>query len=515
MIDIDFAFYLQLFLRRLHYFLAVALLVAVAGTAAAIFMLPTVYRATAKILVETPQIPADLARSTVPTGSVEQLQIIQEDVLSRENLIALAHEFHLYENDPPAEDDLADAMKGRIQIVPGLVQSVGGDSPATIYFVSFDAATAKLSADVANRLVQMILDKDVELRTGRAADTVRFFTQEVTRLTASLKDIDAQILAFKNAHIDALPDSLEFRRGQQADLEQQLLQLSREETTLHSRQADLEAGLLSAGQAPATPEEKTLADLREALSQQSLVFSPDSPTIKALRSRIDTVTEAMRSSADKDASGSGQAGSPLASQPVSEIRNRLAAIEQQRAGIGARNDELSRSILATPANETALNELLRNRQSVQAQYDAAVSRLADATTGQQIEMRLKGQRLSLIESAVPPKTRLGPKRQLIYGGIAGAALAAGLAVVVLPEFLNRTIRRPVEMVGRLGIKPMVTIPFIPVRRARPWRRIGAAFAVLLVGIALPFLAVALGSHLNPPAPRNVIGQAEQGESGNG
>lgn len=93
MIDIDFAFYFQLFLRRVHYFVLTVLVVTAAGVAA-VYMMPSVYRATAGILVETPQIPADLARSTVPTGSAEQLQIIQEDVLSRSNLVALAHDYH-------------------------------------------------------------------------------------------------------------------------------------------------------------------------------------------------------------------------------------------------------------------------------------------------------------------------------------------------------------------------------------------------------------------------------------
>lgn len=509
MIDIDFAFYFQIFLRRLPLFLLAVLVVAGAGLAY-VFTMPAIYRATAKILVETPQIPVNLARSTVPTGSAEQLQIIEEGVLSRDNLLALADQYRLFETVPrPADDDIVDAMKARILINPDVVQSANGDSPATIYLVSFDAATPELSADVTNRLVTLILDKDVELRTGRAADTVRFFTQEAARLESSIRDVDARILDFKNAHIEALPDSLEFRRNQQSELEQQLLQLGREAETLRNRQADLEAGQLSAGEAPQTPEQKTLADLRQALSQQSLVFSPDSPTIKALQGRIDALAAQVGAAASAGNTDSRAGMNPQ----VADIRNRLAAIDRQRQEIEAHNAALSASIAETPANETALNELMRNRQGLQAQYDAAVSRLADATTGQQIEMRLKGQRLSLIEAAAPPKVRQGPKRLLLLAFIGAVALGAGLAVVAVPEFLNRRIRRPVEMINKLGIRPLVTIPYVPAPGFRPWRRIGLVAAVLVIGAVLPFLLVAIGGHPQPAALLAGTQQTGAGKNG--
>src|SRR5690606_38155425 len=87
--NIDFRFYLWLFLRRLPLFLTVVVLVAGLGIALTLLWPPS-YQATAKILVESPQIPADLAKSTVPTSAAEQFQIIQEDVLSRESLLSLA-----------------------------------------------------------------------------------------------------------------------------------------------------------------------------------------------------------------------------------------------------------------------------------------------------------------------------------------------------------------------------------------------------------------------------------------
>ncbi|HUH77643.1 MAG TPA: Wzz/FepE/Etk N-terminal domain-containing protein, partial [Devosia sp.] len=90
--NIDFGFYFALFRRRLPLFITVVVLVASVGTVVTLLWPPS-YVATAKILVESPQIPTDLAKSTVPTGAAERFQIIQEDVLSRTNVAALAEQF--------------------------------------------------------------------------------------------------------------------------------------------------------------------------------------------------------------------------------------------------------------------------------------------------------------------------------------------------------------------------------------------------------------------------------------
>src|SRR5690606_25127870 len=83
--NFDFGFYFSLFRRRLPVFVTVLALATLVFVAILTFM-PASYQATARILVESPQIPTDLAKSTVPTGAAEQFQIIQEDVLSRQNL---------------------------------------------------------------------------------------------------------------------------------------------------------------------------------------------------------------------------------------------------------------------------------------------------------------------------------------------------------------------------------------------------------------------------------------------
>lgn len=482
---IDFGFYLSLFLRRLPLFLGVTI---VTATVLALLTVvwPLSYQATAKVLVESPQIPTDLAKSTVPTGAGERFQIIQQDVLSNENLLALANQFGIYARRPGmSRTDMYDDMSRRVSIVPALTDT-GSGSSAMVYSISFTADRPDVAANLVNELVTMILNKDVRLRTERASDTVAFFTKETQRLDGLLQALDGRMLAFKDQHINALPESIDFRRNQQVALQKRTLDLSQEEASLRKRQADLATRPLDISASAATPEEQSLQALRQSLAQQQAVFAETSPTIVSLRARIAELEASMAHPA---------AAGPLTSRDleISDIQDRLAAIAAERTSIEKTNADLVSSINQTPANEIALNSMLRDHQNLQAQYDAAIARLAEASTGQQIELLLKGERLSLIESAVPPQTPQGPKQRvlLLASGLAGLLL--GLATVVVPELLNRRIRRPSELVDRLQIVPFITVPFIePSTRRRP------RFAVGLGAIiAVPALLVAVNEAPHP------------------
>ncbi|WDR02934.1 Wzz/FepE/Etk N-terminal domain-containing protein [Devosia algicola] len=213
--NIDLRFYMWLFVRRLPLFLFVAVVTGAVAIALTLY-LPRSYQATAKVLVESPQIPTDMAKSTVPTGAAERFQIIQEDVLSRHSLLALADRFDVYENMAEmTSTDMYDDMLTRTSITPVPVEVPSGGSAATVFHISFKSDQPEAAARLVNDLVATILEKDVELRTARATDTVAFFSRETQRLDDALRSVDSRILAFKNEHINALPDSVDFRRNQQ------------------------------------------------------------------------------------------------------------------------------------------------------------------------------------------------------------------------------------------------------------------------------------------------------------
>ena len=67
-------------------------------------ILPPVYTSSASMLVEPQQIPGDLAQTTVPVDPFEQAQIIEQRLMTRANLLALAERIGIYDAIEPADD---------------------------------------------------------------------------------------------------------------------------------------------------------------------------------------------------------------------------------------------------------------------------------------------------------------------------------------------------------------------------------------------------------------------------
>ncbi len=495
--NLDLKFYWAVFLRRLPYFILVSGFIAVLGiTVAAI--LPPVYVSSARILLEPQQIADDLAQSTVPIDPYEQIQIIQQRVLTRANLLALAEKSQMFADTPDASaDDIIKGMAGRITFTGSEPEDVGRTGPmpgAIVVRIAVEAPNASLAARGANEVVNLILRENVRIRTGSATDTVDFFDAEVAKLAEALDAKAHEVAEFKTENVEALPDSLEARRQQQLIEQQRLLALEQEETALRNERATAVWVYERTGRSGTldtrSPEEEQLDTLRSERLQKLAIYSPSSTAIRVLDHQIATLealVEQQRQTRATPDSGNG------AAEPTTELDLELAPIDarlnfisQEKAMIENTLAELQTSIAATPRNEMVINRLQGDLDNLRQQYEEANARLAKARQGEQIELSAKGQRLTLIEQPVEAPYPDSPNRKLIaVAGMAGG-IGAGLGLVVLLEMLNRSIRRPVDLATHLGIQPLATIPYIRTNRERRIKRslIAAALFVILVVIPL-------------------------------
>lgn len=495
--NIDLKFYLAIFMRRLPYFAVIFVFFSALALAVA-YLLPPVYRSSATILVESQQIPGDLARSTVPVNAIEQIQIIEQRLMTRANLLALARRFDLYTDRPGlTADAIVNDMRSRTAFVPALA---GRNAPgATTINISFEAETPQQAAEVANEFVTLILLENVSLRTGRATDTLDFFEAEVERLANELERLTGEIMAFQAENENALPDSLDFRRNQQALIQERLLQFEREASSLRDSRERMvriyeRNGRVTAASQPRTPEEAELEGLRRELARARAVYSASNPNIRLLENRIAFLQEEVdeQRAVDEELEGLSELDIQLL-----EIDGRLEFIAEEKARLETELATLETSIQATPANRLVLEGLERNYRNVQAQYNSAVERLSQAAMGERIEVMAKGERFSLIEPANPPSRPEKPNRVLIAGaGVVGGG-GAGVGFIVLLELLNRSIRRPVELSRALGIQPFATIPYIRTRREQRRKRMIVGIVLGLTVLGIPALLLTVHSYYLP------------------
>lgn len=504
---LDLKFYWSVFLRRLPYFLVVLALLSAIGITVAM-ILPPVYRSAASMLVEPQQIPDDLAQTTVPVNPFEQVQIIEQRLMTRANLLALADRIGLYADEPElgAGAKVTD-MRERIEFI-GFEPDVtrGPQTPgATIIGVAFNAPTPEYANKGANELVNIVLEENVKLRTSRADDTLQFFESEVERLQGELKRKSEEITTFKTANFEALPDSLVARRNRQILEQERLLALEREESALKNQRATavwvFERTGRSAAIAAMSPEEEQLEKLKSELLQQQAIYAPGSPRIRMLTSQIGAleklVADQQASRAVPDANGQPAAPASSLDLELAPIDARLEFIAQDKAAIEKTLADLEASIQATPANEMTQAGLERELDNLNNQYNAAVQSLGQAKVGERIEVLSKGERFSLIEQPTVPGSPVRPQRLLIASAGVVGGLGAGLGFVVLLEMLNRSIRRPLELTEKLGIEPFATIPYIRTAGEARRRQSLVILALVLVAVAIPAALFAIHTFYLP------------------
>ena len=240
--------YVFSFVRR-RFLMLVAIFTVIFATGSAIaLLLPAVFRSQATILVESQQIPDTLVRSTVTSLADERIQIIEQRVMTRANVLRIIKKFKLYRNRRAwlNNTELVELARestsiDRIQFSRGRQRQ--SNAAIVAFTVAFEIEDPAVAVQVTNELVTLILDENVRARTSRASETTKFLTRETEQREQELNKLEIEIARFKEEHKDALPESLNFRLGSLERMERRLIDFETELRTLDQEQRLFELGI--------------------------------------------------------------------------------------------------------------------------------------------------------------------------------------------------------------------------------------------------------------------------------
>src|SRR3954471_18447178 len=192
--------------------------VGVCGALAIALMWPPIYQSTATILIEEPDVPRDLIKSTVSTYADQRLQVIEQRVMTNQNLSDIIDRFGLYQaalaTSPRSE--LINALRSKIDLqvlsadFVSSKQRNNSQPQATIAFtVSYTDGDPRTAQQVASRITDLYLAENVQTRTEKAAGTTEFLTQQLTRLSQDVQDVDKRLTEFKTKNSGTLPEQVD------------------------------------------------------------------------------------------------------------------------------------------------------------------------------------------------------------------------------------------------------------------------------------------------------------------
>jgi uncharacterized protein involved in exopolysaccharide biosynthesis len=495
-------------LRRRWLVILLPLCIGLPLTGTIALLLPSTYASTARIIVESQQIPDELAQSTVPQSAGERIQLLQQRLLSRQTLLEIADQYNVFAGRPDMSPTaVVEQMRRATRITDTGSGRGRRGRTVTGVDISFRAASPVVAAQVSNEFVTRILAENVEDRTNRAANTLAFFDQEVERLATALEALSAEITQLKVDNQNALPQTLVSRQSELSELRDQRFDRIRERAALEEQKRVLEeavfVGRTSIGPAnQLSPEESELIRLRSTLLQQRATLAPTHPTIRQLTARIDALESAITPAVTEaeGATGSGTTGAAtnLLAQ-IEAIDLQIELLDNQRDAAEARIAELEDSIARTPEIEMRLDALERNRESLATQYRQAILRQSQAETGERLEASQQGERFEVIEQAVPNPQPVAPNRPMIVAAGFAASIAISGGLTLLLELLYNVIRTARDLERQVSLRPIVSIPYLVTDEEQRRQRLTIRGLILAVVIALPLALLAIDQLFIPLA----------------
>ena len=221
------------------------------------FLLPSVYRSTATILIESQQVPQDLIRTTVTGFAEERIKSITQQIFSRKILINIIEDFDLYSErrgkDPMEEilEDMRDDIF--VEMVGAEVPDRRGGRPVTVnvaFTVSYEGRDPQKVMQVTNRLTSLFLEHNLRMREGLAETTTELLEQQLEQYRDLTNSLEERIARFKEGHITELPELMNLNLETERQLRRQIEGVDEQMRGLKDRKIYLEGQLANVSPDP-------------------------------------------------------------------------------------------------------------------------------------------------------------------------------------------------------------------------------------------------------------------------
>jgi polysaccharide biosynthesis transport protein len=313
-----------------------------------------------------------------------------------------------------------------------------------VMWISYTAPDPREAAAVANAYVQAYMATTLDLRIEPARQYSSFFDARAKTLSEALRAAQARLSSYqRDSGILVSDERLDVENARLTDLSTQLVaaQSALADSSSRQQQASVNADglpevmnspLVGSASAELARQQLRLGDLRQRLGDAHPQVREVVASVEQLRAQIDT--EMRRASATVGA------GNQINQGRVAQLSKLL---EEQRA-----------RVLRLRGQRDGAAVLLRDVENAQRAYDAIQVRASQTT----LESQNTQTNVSVLKMATLPAAASAPKTgaNLALAAVLGMLLA--LAVVMMIELNDRKLRTAQDVVERLRVPLLVTLP---------------------------------------------------------
>ena len=407
------------------------------------YTLPTMYRSSATMLVESQDLPENLVEAP-GTGQIEQrIAKIREQVLSRGDLISLIEQNDLYPSERRSQPMSYVVSKMRESTTVGALAGDIGSAPSKgsnviAIKMAFDYPDPAKAQGVMQAFVTQFMRMNSDQIEDQANLTVRFLQEQAAKLKTQVDAVEGQITALKASNGALLSGA---NGPTYVDTGGYTAQI----TNLENQNRQL---VLQSSGGAADPE---LAAAEAALANAQAMYSDSHPDVALARERLAAI---------KRSRPAGPTGLSPAIQE--QIRANNAAIAQitaaRDAAVARANVALSGQARQPVVLQQAM-QLESQASGVREQYNAVLANLMKAQASARLANEQRAERLSLVEPPSLPDSPQWPNRPLVILGGAAGGLGLGFVLALLVELLNRPMRSPNQL-NSMGLPVLGVVPIL-------------------------------------------------------
>ncbi len=472
---------------------------------------PRVYKAQTLILVEPQAVPREYVSSTVTISLGDRLRTISQRINSRTRLEKIINQHDLY-SDIRASRTMADAVNVFRKNIEINVRRSGGRSGSSSFEIAYMNVDPVKTRNVTNVIANLFIEDNLRLREAQAMGTTRFLERELERMKEVLRQKEEQVRQFKEKYMGLLPENMENNYRILSQLQRQLDSINNTIQETENRKLLVQTKLSKLETVQASSKETGRFQLGPAADQMPTSLEELFQQLRSLRSRYsdkhpdvvrlnDTIAKFEKE--QKTRTLDDDLESPDVTPRASEVQ-RLMAMQREgllsqlelidkEIGTLARkrkkvNGEIARyqqRIEEGPKIELIFVDLRRDYNQASANYQSLLQKRLQAQLAENLEMTQQGEQFSVLDPAKLPEKPFKPNSRKVLALGFMIALACGLGLAYVREYLDPTFRGTKELESVVQLPVLISVPVVSTKRERRWNLFKKAWAVgALVSMAL-------------------------------
>lgn len=520
-------YYVDLVLRRRWLLIISFCLSMITGIYLSI-TLPRIYRSDTMILVEPQSIPDKYVEPLTEVSVKERVSTITQQVKSRTYLEQIIEKVKLF-SEPEYKNMLLEEKIANVRLNMKVEVKSSRSGPDS-FTISFEGKDPEKITVTVNELANLFINESIKLMREEVYAASKFLQEELKTKSEDLIRVENSLKEYRTSFMGGLPEQLNSNLGMlsamrnQSNTKQESL---RDENVrkiqLESQMSDVRKELESYASGEAEiPEEVAkkepesvirLRVLKDEFSKISGRYTEKHPDIIKMKKLLadaeaEVESETKRTEAEpqtenpkkKKKGGADLIIAKFKETKVRQLRDMeiqydealraIRGLEEDIAAVSVQIKEYEKRIEDTPKREQELLTLSRDYENIKDSYNKLLTRKLDADIAVSMEMKAKGQKFRVLDSAQVPKKPFSPDIKKLLAMCIAGGLGLGGGLIFLLDFLDTSLRRPEDIETLLGVTVLATIPNVYYRRMdKVKQKIELVLTFIFLGIGFSLFSV--------------------------